>query len=298
MPKESSGGWLCPDRESADAEAPVGVLDLTARPANAIKQLRIHSVSQLMDFSMQEFAGLQAIGAKSVADVQSKLGSYLDADAEVTCGILTRDEAISCIADDCSEEQATIALELFNDIECPAGDILRLHLLEVEPGVYCVKSVGPRYTQLLELLESALQQKPVSESRLRDEILGPAGKVLTTEQLMLLQRMLSISPSVIRLANNEIALSRWIDTQGRTTGGRAEAVLLHLGRPAHLREISENVRTLFKISEVITEGAILAAILRTPKTFVRVGPGTYGLKVWAPRVRLRREHALLADECG
>jgi hypothetical protein len=395
LPKESPGGWRCPDGVSVDVEAPVGVLDLAARPANAIKQLGIHSVSQLMDFPMQEFCELHAIGVKSVADVQSKLfnylsgaslrifgihegkkatsaskavgtrslvnvmlrrltkqqrevianyyglwngaprslrgigrksgfsgemirqikkkaftrlhgmfgngmlsgivarkiGNYLDANTEVRCGVLTRDEAISCIADDCSQEQAALALSLLNDIECPTGDILRRHLVEVEPGVYCVrKAVPPRYTLLLKLIKLALQTKPVPERTLRDEILGQVGN----EQLRLMERMLSISPSVIRVAEGEIVLSRWMEAQDRTTSGRAEAALLHLGRPAHLREISENICTLFRISK--GERAILAAILRTPKTFVRVGAGTYGLKVWALVLSCAVEQALLPDK--
>jgi len=166
--------------------------------------------------------------------VARQIGNYLDAEAEGRCGVLTKDEVIACIADDCSQEQAALALSLFNDIECPAGDILARRLLEVEPGIYCAKTVATHCTLLLKLIESALQEKPLSESKLRDEILGQAGSVLTTEQLKLMERMISISPSVIRLADGEVALSRWVKTLGRFRSGQAEAALLHLGRPAHL----------------------------------------------------------------
>lgn len=221
--------------------------------------------------------------------VARQIGNYLNADAEVRCGALTRDEAISCIADDCSQEQAAVALSLFNDIECSRGDILARCLLEVEPGVYCVsKTAALGYTRFLKPIELALRERPVSERKLRDEILGKTEKVLTTEKLRLMERMLLISPSVIRLADGKIALSHWIEVQGRSTVGRAEGALLSLGRPAHFREISKTIHTLFKISRGANERTIHNLVMRTRKTFVRVGAGTYGLKVWGFRAKRRR----------
>jgi len=396
LTKESSGGWLCPDSVSVDVQAPIGVLDLSARPTTAVKCLGIHSVSQLMNFPRQEFCEFYWLGAKSVAEVQSKLfrylsgaalnifashvgnkstsvsqslgtrrvvnamlhrltkqqreitakrfglwnrppetlrhigkksglsgewihqlekqsfarlhgmfghgvlsefvgrkiGNYLNADPEVKCGVLTREEAISCIADDCSQEQAEKALLLFNDIECsgkelPAGDMLARHLLEVELEVYCVsKTAARRYTLLLKRIEIALQEKPLSESELRDEILGPR----KSEQLRLMDRILSISPSITHLADGQITLSSWIEIHGRSARGRAEAALLHLGRPAHYREIGKNIRALFKISKGAQEHTVQLSV-QSSQTFVRVGKGTYGLKAWGLRAEPRRKRA-------
>jgi hypothetical protein len=220
--------------------------------------------------------------------VARKISNFLDADATVRCGILTRDEASSCIADDCSQRQAALALSLFNDVECPEGDILTNYLLKVEPGVYCVKSVAHCYMRLLKLIESTLEEKPVSESKLRDEILGQAGDVVMTEQLKLMRRMLSISPTVIHLGDCEIALSRWIHIHGGSTSRRAEAVLRRLERPAHFREISKNIPILFGSSKEANEGTVHNAVQLTRETFIRVGAGTYGLKVWGLRAKPRR----------
>jgi hypothetical protein len=179
-------------------------------------------------------------------------------------------------------------LSLFNDIEYSAEDILAQQLLPLEERIYCAsKAVAARYARILKSMKRALQEKPLSESRLRHEILGSAGSTRAAEQLRLLERILSISPSVKRLADGKIALYRWIESKDRSAGGRAEAALLHLGRPAHFREISKDIQTLFSISRGAHEHTIHIAVMSS-KTFVRVAKGTYGLTVWGPLAKPRR----------
>ena len=109
--------------------------------------------------------------------IGNKINNYLDANTTVRCGVLTGEEAFSCIADDCSQEQAARALSLLNDIECSVEDMLRRHLVEVEPGVYCGKRKAAlsRYTRLLTLIELALENKPLPKRTLLDELLGQVG---------------------------------------------------------------------------------------------------------------------------
>jgi Sigma-70, region 4/Bacterial RNA polymerase, alpha chain C terminal domain len=387
---------LCPDSISVNTEVPIDLLDLSARPANAIREHGIDSVRRLMNFPRQEFRGLRAIGEKSLAEVQSKLFNYLagtssgissfyegketssalkvlrtkglvntmlrsltrqqreviaeryglwngisgslrgigrklglsgerirqvekkalarlrgmfgsgalseiiarkignsqDVDAKVAGGVLTKDEALSCMADDCSQEQAALALSLFNQVECPGGDILTKYVAEVEPGVYCIKSVARRYALLLKLMKSALREKPVSESKLRDDILGKVGNVPKTEQLKLMERMLSLSPAVTRTPDGEIALAHWIKIYGQSASRRAEGVLLRLGRPAHFREISNRIPTMFGSSKESKASTVHNALQLSPETFIRVRAGTYGLRVWDLRSTQRRPDKL------
>jgi hypothetical protein len=268
-----------------------GLWNGTARPLQSIGRksgLSRQRIHQLEKKGLTRLHGMFGHGVLSES-VGRKIGNYLNADPEVKCGVLTRKEAISCIADDCSPEQADKALLLFNDIECsgkelPAGDMLARHLLEVELEVYCVsRTVARCYTVLLKRTKRALKEKPLSESKLRDEILGRTAKAQETAQWRLMERMLSISPSVIHLPDGKIALSRWIEMKGRSAGGRAEVALLCLEGPAHFREISKYAQKLFKVSSEAYERTTHLALLLTPQTFVRVGKGTYGLKRWGLR---------------
>ena len=89
-----------------------------------------------------------------------------------------------------------------------------------------------------------------------------------------MERVLAISPSVIRVEDGQIALSCWMATHSKSASKRAEAVLLHLGRPAHFREINKNIPILFGRSKQVNERTVHNVVHLTRGTFVRVGPGT------------------------
>jgi hypothetical protein len=382
----TSGGWLCPQNVSVDLDAPLGVLDLSARPTNALQHLGTKSVRQLMNLSKRDFGKLQNIGRTSVAEVQLKLSNYLsgaplmavlvadslqrdretvsvgtktfvnsmlnrlpersreviadryglwDGIAETLqdigdklgrtrervrqiekkglsrlqrifghllllelvagklsnfslgdatgCGVLDDDEAISAMADDCSQEEAALALSLLNDIAHTREGFLAGSLIEAEPGVYCLsKKVASDYSVLVQLIKSILQkhQKPISEAKLRADMVAQMYHEFPPAELRLTERILSISPSVTRLRTGQIALSPWTEFQSRNASTLAEAALRLIGRPAHFREITEKINASAEVPKGVNERRVHNAIIRTPQKFVWVRSGTYGLAAW------------------
>jgi hypothetical protein len=214
--------------------------------------------------------------------VAGKLGEFSMADA-TGCGVLDEDEAISVMADDCSQDEASLAISLLNDVAHAREGFLAGSLIEVEPGVYCLsKKVASDYRVLVELMKSALQkhQKPISESRLRADMVAQMHGTFPPAESKLTERILSVSPSVTQLRNGRIALSLWTEFQSRNAGGLAEAALRMMGRPAHFREIAEKINAVAVVPKGVNERRVHNAIMRTPQKFVWVGSGTYGLAAW------------------
>jgi hypothetical protein len=102
-------------------------------------------------------------------------------------------------ADDCSTEQATLAIGFLQDVN--ASPIVR-QMVEAERGVYCLdKVLATEYKVLLELIQHTLDkhQKPLREKRFYESLARGADKIFSEEQIHLLHRILIISPSVLRL---------------------------------------------------------------------------------------------------
>jgi hypothetical protein len=215
--------------------------------------------------------------------VKRKIGSYLEARPEARCGILNEDEAVGALADDCSPEEAAVARSFFQDVDAPGGDLFTRHLVEAEPGVYCVdKRTAAEYDVLLELVELALQrnQKAMSEQKLYGDLAVHSGRPLTPREIALLGRLFEVSPSVMRLRNGTIARSSWKEFGRRDAISLAGATLRLLGRPAHFREIAEKASVLFRDVGPVNERTIHNALICNQEKFVWVKSGTYGLAAW------------------
>lgn len=214
--------------------------------------------------------------------IAAKLRSHLDNQAPQKSGILSEDEAVTILSDDCTSEQAALAVEFLQDIECPDRDLFARCLIEAEPGVFCANRRSlTSYTALLDLIEQSLQsfQKPVSEDDLLTGVKSRASD-LTSDQGVLLHRILDVSPSVLRLRNGTVAFSSWTEFKRRDALSLAEATLRLLGRPAHFREITEHAGRFFPDVPVPNERAIHSALIAKRKQFVWVKSGTYGLAAW------------------
>lgn len=235
-----------------------------------------------------EAAGLKRLrrvyGYRAIGDfIIQKVSSYLASEPDTRCGVLSEDEAVSALADDCSTEQAALAASFLQDLDAPRESLLTRHLVDPEPGVYCAeKRVAAEYKVLLELIELALQQhqKPVSEQRLCDDLAFRSGEALTTRQTALLSRLFAVSPSVMRLRNGTIAFSKWTEFHRRDANSLAEATLRLLGRPAHFREITQKIGALFPDAGSVNERTIHNALVCNQHKFVWVKSGTYGLAAW------------------
>jgi hypothetical protein len=212
-----------------------------------------------------------------------KVSRYLASAPERTCGLLTEDEALGTLADDCSLEQAAIGASFLQDLDAPGESLFGRHLVEAEPGVYCMNGkVAAEYKFLRELIELALQrhQKPVSEQTLRDDLAASSAEKPTDRQAALLRRLLTISPSVVRLRNGTIAFSTWTEFRRHDATSLAQATLRLLGRQAHFREITERIGALFPDAGPVNERSVHNALVQNQRKFVWVAPGTYGLVAW------------------
>lgn len=156
-------------------------------------------------------------------------------------------------------------------------------MVEAEVGVYSQdKTLATEYRRLLQLLERVLEQsqKPLSELDFYQSLAKDSVVTLTDGQIRLLQRILAVSPTVNRLRNGAIALSKWTEFQRRDVSSVAAAALRLLGRPAHYKELAQKIGTLFPSLAAVNERVLHNALVCHRETFVWVGSGTYGLKAW------------------
>jgi hypothetical protein len=220
------------------------------------------------------------VGIGSIRNfVLAKRTACLASDCGTLGGILGEDEIAKGFADDCTLDEAMLAIGLMQDVN---ANLFGTHLIKVERGVYCIdKSVSRSYRELLKTLQIVLRrhQKPISEEEIHQELDGRANSA-TENQGILVARLIQVSPSVVRLRNGLVGLSEWTKFRGRDAISLAESTLRLLGRPTHFREITQNIGVLCPDVGAVNERTVQAALLRDQKKFVWVKHGTYGLSVW------------------
>lgn len=208
---------------------------------------------------------------------------HLESDPEGTCGVLSEEEALTALAALDTNEEAGLAIEFLEDIECPGQSLLKRSLIEVEETVYSgSKDTASKYCDVRALIELSLRhrEKPLTEGSLFEDLKARMGRDLTGEELRIASRILSISSRVCYLPKGDIALSEWKEFQRRDAPSVAEATLRLLGRPAHFREITLKAAALFGSTGTVNERTIQNALTTKRKNFVWVKPGTYGLAAW------------------
>jgi hypothetical protein len=208
---------------------------------------------------------------------------HLESDEVGSCGVLSEEEALTVLAAADTTEEAGLAVEFLQDIDSPGESLLARSLIEVEPGVYSVtEDAASNYKPVLRLVELSLQQheKPLTENALFEEIRSRAGRDLTPGELRIESRVLSISSRVSYLPGGTVTLSEWKQFKEQDAPSVAEAALRLLGRPAHFREITLKVATLFGGKGMQNARTIHNALITKRKSFVWVRPGTYGLAAW------------------
>jgi hypothetical protein len=212
--------------------------------------------------------------------VVTKIAAYLAHQAETTRGIVSEDEITNAFTDDCSTEEAALAVGFLRDVN---ASLFASQMVEAESGVYTPgKGLATEYKTLLQLIERVLErcQKPVSEQSFYQSLPIDSGGTFSEEQIHLVQRILAVSPTVVRLHNGTIALSKWTEFQRRDVASVAAAALRLLGRPAHFRELTQKIGTLFPDLGDINERSLHNALVCDREQFVWVKSGTYGLKAW------------------
>jgi hypothetical protein len=211
--------------------------------------------------------------------VLAKITTCLESQSETFRGIVGEDQFTNAFADDCSLEEAALAITLLNDIN---ARLFHSQLIEAEPGVYCIDThLAAKYKALLEIIQTSLRkhQKPFSEEELHRELIRRESPV-TTDQEALLGRIFQVSPSVMRLRDGSIGLSEWTGFLRRDAISLAEATLRLLGRPAHFREITQKIGVFFPDAGPINERTIHNGLWQGSNKFVWVKNGTYGLSAW------------------
>lgn len=71
------GEWKLPERMIAELDAPVELLDLSARPLKVLNRLRVRSLRELLAYPKQKLFRAKNIGRKSLAEIENKLFAYL-----------------------------------------------------------------------------------------------------------------------------------------------------------------------------------------------------------------------------
>jgi hypothetical protein len=212
-----------------------------------------------------------------------KIRSQIAAGESAMNGVISEDEIVDALAVGCTEEQSGLALEFLQDVNSSVDNLLARSLVEAESGVYCVdRSTADTYQEVLRAIESILQsrEKPLTEGLLLKEITSRFGDSLNAPQSRLAPRILGVSSKVSRLRNGTVTLSQWTEFRSHNAPGVAEAALRVLGRPAHFREITEKVGSLFGEARSLNERTIHQALLTNRKQFVWIKNGTYGLAAW------------------
>jgi len=82
----SAGGWKVPHHSAGDLDAPVDVLDLSTRAFNVLNHLQVRSVHQLLSFPKEELLRAENMGRKSMAEIATKLFSYLSGESQPALG--------------------------------------------------------------------------------------------------------------------------------------------------------------------------------------------------------------------
>jgi hypothetical protein len=83
LPHLSPGGWRIPSPLPEFRDGSVDLLDLSARPTNVLIALQVLTVKQLLHYPRQKLFHAENIGRKSIAEIDSKLLSYLVRQAEL-----------------------------------------------------------------------------------------------------------------------------------------------------------------------------------------------------------------------
>lgn len=211
--------------------------------------------------------------------IRTSVRTYLDARGKNECGLVSQVEVIESLADDCSVEEAKLALDFFKGLGASGKNILSLCFLEVEKDVYCLETKSADvYTHFLEDIRHVLDEykRPLTEEHLWNEVtarfVSPPNPALTA----LFNRILAISPSFLRLPDQRLILSNW----PRDTKGLAELAMRDLGKPAHFSEIARRIAALRPGLGPINTGTVHNVLGSKEAKFVLTGPGTYGLSEW------------------
>ena len=139
-----------------------------------------------------------------------------------------------------------------------------------------------KYREVFSWIEKSLENKakPLTEDILLQEIVKTAARDLTSRQMQIAGRVLSVSPRISLLSNGMVTLSHWKGSVPKTAQMAAEAILKLIGKPAHFREITQRALHHFKGIKRITDRSIHFGMIAKRDTFVWVKSGTYGLVAW------------------
>jgi hypothetical protein len=215
--------------------------------------------------------------------VRAKINTSLLSEGDVKLGLLNKDDALAAMADDCTVDEVLLATRLLRDIGHSVYNLLFEDLIEVEEGVYCAKpSRAAEYTYVRELVREVLEghKTPVFEQQLAEDVcersrLGP-NKVVPA----LVLRVLELSASVVRLRSGAVTLAEWPSVAKRDVTALAEAALTASRSPAHFRDVTRKIHTMFPELRKVDERNVHNRLISRPDKFVWVKAGTYGLAAW------------------
>jgi hypothetical protein len=198
-------------------------------------------------------------------------------------GVVTKDEIIAGLGDDCTFEEVGLAIALIEDIEGTGADLISQNLTEAEEGIYCVDSSNAsEYVGVLKLVQAVLEEaaRPMAEQEVRERVSARFPAESKTQKVATLERVLAVSPRVARFRNGQVVLSKWSAFRKRDAVSLAEAALMIAGRPLHFTEITQRIGTQFPELPAIEERTIHNRLVSRSDKFVWVKNGTYGLKAW------------------
>jgi len=220
------------------------------------------------------------------ASLRKKVEGAIAHGPNENCGVFTEDELLPILADDCTVDEALLALGLIQDLYSPGENFLSHLLTEAEEGIYCLHPERTNdYKAILHAIVEVLERhrQPVMEAKLFDELLAREVTRSVPHGADLARRVLKISPSLARLTGGTLVLSRWSAFRRRDLASSAEAALMVLGRPAHFTEIAHRISTLYPGLREVDQRTVHNRLVARRDKFVWVRNGTYGLKAWGLR---------------
>jgi hypothetical protein len=212
----------------------------------------------------------------------AKVNSVIAEQFEGNPGALREEEVLQAIADDCSIDEVGLVLNFLEDVCWPGKDILSHYFVELETGLFCGNDRFARsYKDILRLLREALEKdrRPVAKAELVKAIYGNP----TQEQVENIERVLYLSPSILRLQSGHFLLRKESSISSRELARRIQLALRLLDMPKSVKEISDKMRELYHDMAHIEARAVKECLQSRPGKFAAFRPGSYGLRGWVRR---------------
>jgi hypothetical protein len=209
-------------------------------------------------------------------------------------GVATEDELRDVFLSLFAQPQEGMSVErLFTRALLDGRSIYEARFIKIRDAVLALtEEIGRVYLNVLQFIERHLDhvKKPLPLSALLESCQTDSASRWPVETQML-QRFVTISPSLRRDDEGFVGLAEWTYTNPKTVQDMIVRALIDIGKPAHFTQIAMRVNQGFSRQQPMKPRNVHARLLHDEETFVWQSSGVYGLSAWglkrAPFVKNR-----------